>query len=204
MNPVHANNLSGEPEVMYTTERYDNFVLYHAFNVGPEEETPAPISTVSTIRLVSLLETHGLLSVDPQGLSERNMQTLIWGVLGKTAQEQAQEQGVAERTARTYRTELFQAIGATSVTHATHVAFRDEILYPGNRIPPLELTPRDRDVLRVMSRGITAEDAANELRLGPETVRTHMKNILRKNALGGAAGAITLGYLSGDIPLPKR
>ena len=190
--------------VMYTAERYDDFLLYRTPHTGLEEQSPSVSSTASTLRLISLLKPLALISVDPQELSERNMQMLVWGSLGKSAQEQAQVQHIEEQTVRNSRTVLYQAIGATSAVHAVHIAFRDEIFYPGSSIPPLKLTPRDREVLTVMSQGLTAEDTAKQLRLSPETVRTHRDQRRRKNGRRSAARAITLVYLSADIPLPKR
>jgi two-component system, NarL family, response regulator LiaR len=42
------------------------------------------------------------------------------------------------------------------------------------------LTPREWDVIELMAEGLTTERMAGLLVLSPETVRTHIKNILRK------------------------
>ena len=42
------------------------------------------------------------------------------------------------------------------------------------------LTPRERDVLQVLAEGLTDKDIAQRLFISPETVRTHMVNILAK------------------------
>ena len=42
------------------------------------------------------------------------------------------------------------------------------------------LTPREAEVLDLLQRGRSNAQVANELSLGVETVRTHVRNILRK------------------------
>ena len=42
------------------------------------------------------------------------------------------------------------------------------------------LTPREAEVLELLQRGRSNAEVANELSLGVETVRTHVRNILRK------------------------
>ncbi len=50
------------------------------------------------------------------------------------------------------------------------------------RLPPpkVRLSPRETDVLRLISRGASNKDAARELALSPSTVRTHVENLFRK------------------------
>jgi HD-GYP domain-containing protein (c-di-GMP phosphodiesterase class II) len=46
--------------------------------------------------------------------------------------------------------------------------------------PKVRLTPREVDVLRLISRGASNKDAAKELALSPSTVRTHIESLFRK------------------------
>jgi PAS domain S-box-containing protein len=48
--------------------------------------------------------------------------------------------------------------------------------------PPPHLTPRQVEVLRLLQRGASTEDIARELHLSTETVRNHIRHLLR--ALG--------------------
>jgi PAS domain S-box-containing protein len=48
--------------------------------------------------------------------------------------------------------------------------------------PPSHLTPRQSEVLRLLQRGASTEQIARELQLSPETVRNHVRHLLR--ALG--------------------
>ena len=42
------------------------------------------------------------------------------------------------------------------------------------------LTPREKDVARLIHRGLTNDQIAKRLSLSPETVKTHVANVLRK------------------------
>jgi len=48
--------------------------------------------------------------------------------------------------------------------------------------PPSHLTPRQSEVLRLLQRGASTEHIARDLQLSPETVRNHVRHLLR--ALG--------------------
>jgi two-component system nitrate/nitrite response regulator NarL len=43
-----------------------------------------------------------------------------------------------------------------------------------------ELTPRERDIVRILSRGASNKDIARELDLAESTVKIHVRNVLRK------------------------
>jgi DNA-binding NarL/FixJ family response regulator len=46
--------------------------------------------------------------------------------------------------------------------------------------PAHVLTPREREILQLLAHGMTGEQAAGALFLSPETVRTHIRNAMRK------------------------
>jgi DNA-binding NarL/FixJ family response regulator len=52
----------------------------------------------------------------------------------------------------------------------------------GPPAPPhrLALTPREREILRLLAAGKTAKPIATELKVSLPTVRTHIQNLLRK------------------------
>lgn len=52
------------------------------------------------------------------------------------------------------------------------------------------LTPREADVLRLLARGHTCDQAARHLAVSPTTVRTHMRNLYAKLAVHNKAGAV--------------
>jgi len=53
--------------------------------------------------------------------------------------------------------------------------------------PDLELTPRQAEVLELLERGRSTKQIAGELQLSTETVRNHVRHVLR--AVGGALAA---------------
>jgi len=65
------------------------------------------------------------------------------------------------------------------------------------------LTKREREVLTFMAAGLTASAAARRLGLSPDTVRTHMKNILAKLGVHSKAEAVACAYRHRLIPDPK-
>lgn len=64
------------------------------------------------------------------------------------------------------------------------------------------LSEREMDVLRLVARGKTNKEIARELRLGGETVKTHVSNILTKLGVQGrtqaALQAVRMGLVQAD------
>ena len=52
------------------------------------------------------------------------------------------------------------------------------------------LSSREKEVLQLMSEGMTYRQSADKLCIGPETVRTHIKNIYQKLDVHNRADAI--------------
>ena len=69
------------------------------------------------------------------------------------------------------------------------------------------LTARERDVLSVISQGLSNKRAARALEISPETVKSHVKAIFLKLAVGTRAEAVfragSLGLLRSWEPTPK-
>jgi len=70
------------------------------------------------------------------------------------------------------------------------------------------LTARERDVLSVISQGLSNKRAARALEISPETVKSHVKAIFLKLAVGTRAEAVfragSLGLLRSWEPTPKN
>ena len=63
----------------------------------------------------------------------------------------------------------------------------------------LRITPREREVLALVARGMTSEEVARELGVSTETVRTHVSNALERLGARTRAHAISLALREGAL-----
>jgi DNA-binding NarL/FixJ family response regulator len=61
------------------------------------------------------------------------------------------------------------------------------------------LSPRERQILELLSQGLSGEDAARELVLSTETVRTHVRNAMTKLGAATRVHAVALALQRGEI-----
>ena len=66
-----------------------------------------------------------------------------------------------------------------------------------------QLTPRETEVLRLASRGLSNQDIANTLFLSLRTVKAHLTNIFNKMGCGSRTDAIIKGLREGYITLDE-
>ena len=61
------------------------------------------------------------------------------------------------------------------------------------------LSPREREILLLLSQGLTGEGAAKQLYLSTETVRTHVRNAMTKLGASTRVHAVALALQRGEI-----
>jgi DNA-binding NarL/FixJ family response regulator len=84
----------------------------------------------------------------------------------------------------TYLDPRLKSLGARPATESAHI-----------------LSAREREVLDLLAKGMTGDDAADQLFLSPLTVRTHVRNAMRKLHAHTRVHAITLALQQGEIEL---
>src|SRR3954452_20656647 len=64
-----------------------------------------------------------------------------------------------------------------------------------------QLSPREREIMHLMAEGLTADAIGNQLNVSVETVRTHVRNVIRKLQARNRVHAIALALERGEIAL---
>ena len=72
---------------------------------------------------------------------------------------------------------------------------------PGGRTS--SLSPREREVMHLMAEGLTAERIGSRIDVSVETVRTHVRNAIRKLGARNRVHAIALALERGEIALAE-
>jgi DNA-binding NarL/FixJ family response regulator len=62
-----------------------------------------------------------------------------------------------------------------------------------------QLTPREREVLSLMARGLSNADVATELFISEATVKTHLARVMMKLGVREKAQAVAAAYQTGLV-----
>jgi DNA-binding NarL/FixJ family response regulator len=93
------------------------------------------------------------------------------------------------------------ALIAPSITRRLIAQFARAARPPGGGTPPAlaELSARELDVLRLLARGLSNEEIADELILSENTIKTHVGRIFSKLGLRDRVQAVVLAYETGLV-----
>jgi DNA-binding NarL/FixJ family response regulator len=112
---------------------------------------------------------------------------------------------------------LLKDVGRRQLVEAVHVVAAGDALFAptvlrrlvthyvsrGPARPPspalAELTPREREILQLIGRGLSNTDIADHLVISMATVKTHVRHLLQKLALRDRAQAVVLAYETGLV-----
>jgi DNA-binding NarL/FixJ family response regulator len=70
------------------------------------------------------------------------------------------------------------------------------------RVP--QLSPREREIMHLMAEGHTAEQISSQVTVSVETVRTHVRNVIRKLQARNRVHAIAIALERGEIQLSEQ
>ena len=88
-------------------------------------------------------------------------------------------------------------IGEPALAQAIRSMVSDTNNHTGRRTRTL--SPREREVLGLLARGLTGEQIAARLVLSPETVRTHIRNAREKLGASTRVEAVTMALIAREI-----
>jgi len=67
-----------------------------------------------------------------------------------------------------------------------------------------QLSPREREIMHLMAEGFTAEQIGDQITVSVETVRTHVRNVIRKLQARNRVHAIAIALERGEIQLEPQ
>lgn len=92
-----------------------------------------------------------------------------------------------------------EAVLAPAVTRRVIDAFAKGAARPKREDRLADLTPRELDVLKLLAKGLSNAEIADELVLTPATVKTHVSSVLSKLDLRDRVHAVIVAYETGLV-----
>jgi DNA-binding NarL/FixJ family response regulator len=90
-------------------------------------------------------------------------------------------------------------IDPATLTRLLHQVAREREEKRGAQLLLEDLTERERQILDLLAHGIRNDDIARELRISPQTVQTHVRNILAKLRVHSKLEAVAFAVKHGAI-----
>lgn len=160
------------------------------------DEMPVGPEIVSALSMLTLREIHVLRCI-AEGLPNRDI---------------ARRMSLSSQTVKNYVGKLFRKIGVKRRSEAVEYARQQGWIEPvasrvrelahelaGEAEPVPPLTPRELDVLGLAARGLSNPQIARELRISPQTVKSHLHSVYTslgvRTRRAAVANALRLGLL---------
>jgi DNA-binding CsgD family transcriptional regulator len=80
---------------------------------------------------------------------------------------------------------------------------REELVMSSDPKDPITPTPRERELMMLLARGMQNKNIAYELKISENTVRAHIGNIMRKYHLQNRTQIAITFALAAAMPLPR-
>ena len=133
-------------------------------------------------------------------LTERERDVLLCLAAGESNRQIARSLDIAPATARSHTRNVLSKLGVQSRVLAIASTRPVQVPAVETKSPISSLTRREREVLGCMVEGLTRVTMAARLKVSPNTVRTHVRNVLAKLGVHSTPEAVALvsktGYSS--------
>ena len=190
--------LAGEADIEVVAEAnngleaVDKAARFHPTVVLMDIRMPELDGLQATERILAANSAARILILTTFDLDEYVFKTLRAGASGFVLKDDSPEQLIAAiRTVANGEALLSPAVTTRVIKQFVRTPHPD---------PPTELqelSERERDVFRLMVRGLSNAEIANELYISEATVKTHVTHILQKLNLRDRVQAVVLAYQTG-------
>jgi DNA-binding NarL/FixJ family response regulator len=190
--------LSGEPDIEIVAEAANGL---EAVSQAARFEPTVVLMDIRMPELDGLEAARRILAADPHarvlilttfGLDEYVYEALSLGASGFVLKDDPPEQLIA--AVRTIAGG--EALLSPSITRRVIEQFA-RLPRPAPPAAVDELTPRERDVLRLLALGYSNAEIAAELFISDTTVKTHVTHVLQKLDLRDRVQAVVMAYRTG-------
>jgi DNA-binding NarL/FixJ family response regulator len=173
-------------------EAVDKAARFHPSVVLMDVRMPELDGLEATRRILAADDTPRILILTTFDLDEYVFEGLKAGASGFVLKDDSPEQLLAAiRTVAAGEALLSPTITRRVIEKFVHIS---------RPAPPQEfeeLSERERDVFRMMARGLSNAEIGNELHISETTVKTHVTHILQKLNLRDRVQAVVLAYQTG-------
>lgn len=143
----------------------------------------------------------------PGGTITRQERIVIAGIArGHSTAQIARHLDISRFTIKSHLVRAGGRLGVRNRAGIVGAAYRTGILAGLKPEPhrPVQLQPREAQVLFGMAYGLDNLTIGMELGLAEDTVKTYAKRLFRKLGAEDRAHAVALGYQHGYLPLPQQ